>query len=449
MLNNSKAEHMGVLKDVMCQVGVITIIAKFLILYMPIDKDAPILVGRGFLYTCGSILNTRDRITSTFDRVCHQTFRVAKSSLNTEESDSDDEEDYGSTKSVQKICVRKKAIGFLGSLLVPLQHMEWKPDYEVNFGKKEEGDGQWHAEIRLTDPYRNVYDQDWNVLNTLSCGNVIEDMLEVRVNEMGSNEFDKVVADDELITKKAIKFRLCGKAYAMSILDFAKRLGLYTGAEIQEYGFETYYIRGLRNDDDFSADQYWLNISSEETLTLSKSSAKTIRKPVLKVLQKMITYGQSPQNGYANLTWLIAKWMNKKGVGTKRESLIYCGQFVTRITKRLGILSNEVLNGLSAPTYYRTLDANILRELIGSNRRLIPEEIAPRIPRVATPRAPRPTTSDLYDKISQLETRIGEIERMTRMQSYHSDLYARVLEHIALHFRVTLRDPYNPPNYFE
>ncbi|GJU97202.1 hypothetical protein Tco_1326473 [Tanacetum coccineum] len=85
----------GVLKDVLCQVGVTTIIAKFLILDMPIDRDTPILVGRGFLYTYGSILNNKDRITSTFDGVCHQTFRAAKTSLNTEESDNDDEEDYG------------------------------------------------------------------------------------------------------------------------------------------------------------------------------------------------------------------------------------------------------------------------------------------------------------------------------------------------------------------
>ncbi|GJR62941.1 hypothetical protein Tco_1505103 [Tanacetum coccineum] len=256
---------------------------------------------------------------------------------------------------------------------------------------------------------------DWNVLNTLGCDNAIGDMLEVRVNEMGSDavlftseawkhafdinepiytelchefyatfEFDEAVADDELMMKKAIKFRLCGKAYAISVLDFGKRLGLYTGAEIQEYGFETYFIGGLRNDDDFSADQYWLNISSEETLTLSRSSAKTIRKPVLKVFA---------ENDYI---WFMSK------------------------NYRLGILSDEVLNGLSAPTYYKILDANILRELIGSNGRLIPEEIAPSISRVVTPRAQRPTTSDLYNKISQLETQI-----------------------------VTLRDPYDPPSYFE
>ncbi|GJY11087.1 hypothetical protein Tco_0379272 [Tanacetum coccineum] len=148
-------------------------------------------------------------------------------------------------------------------------------------------------------------------------------------------EFDEAVVDDELMTKKAIKFRLCGKTYAMSILDFAKRLGLYIGAEIQEHGFETYFIGGFKNDDDFIADQYWLNIRSDETLTLSRSSTKTIRKPVLKVLQKMITYGLCQRTtGY--------------------------DKFVKRIAKRLGLLSDEVLNGLSALTYCRTLDANIL-----------------------------------------------------------------------------------------
>ncbi|GKC38190.1 DNA-directed DNA polymerase [Tanacetum coccineum] len=71
------------------------IIAKFLILDMPIDRDAPALVRRGFLHTCGSILNTIERITSTYDGFCHQTFRAAKTSINTTESDSDDEEEFG------------------------------------------------------------------------------------------------------------------------------------------------------------------------------------------------------------------------------------------------------------------------------------------------------------------------------------------------------------------
>ncbi|GKE18272.1 reverse transcriptase domain-containing protein [Tanacetum coccineum] len=99
MLNYSKAEPTRLLKDVLCQVGVTTIIAKFLILDMPIDRDTPILTGRGFLHTCGSILNTIERIRSTFDEICHQTFCACKTSLDTAESDSNEEEEYA----IQKI----------------------------------------------------------------------------------------------------------------------------------------------------------------------------------------------------------------------------------------------------------------------------------------------------------------------------------------------------------
>ncbi|GJY33160.1 hypothetical protein Tco_0049066, partial [Tanacetum coccineum] len=40
---------MGKLSNVLCQVGVTTIIAKFIILDILIDRDVPIVVGRGFL----------------------------------------------------------------------------------------------------------------------------------------------------------------------------------------------------------------------------------------------------------------------------------------------------------------------------------------------------------------------------------------------------------------
>ncbi|GJX68259.1 integrase, catalytic region, zinc finger, CCHC-type containing protein [Tanacetum coccineum] len=192
MLNHSKAEPIGLLKDVLCQVGVTTIIAKFLILDIPSDKDTLILIGRGFLYTCGSIRNTIERVTSTFDRICHQTFRAAKTSLDTTESDSDDEEEYAIQRNkfeapiygpkpaqylncndpmdrslalqaalnpFRKVCDWKKVVSFLRSLPIPLQHDDWKPSYTWCFNKKEKGDGQWHAEIRLTDPYGNIYDQ--------------------------------------------------------------------------------------------------------------------------------------------------------------------------------------------------------------------------------------------------------------------------------------------------
>ncbi|GJV47219.1 hypothetical protein Tco_1437431 [Tanacetum coccineum] len=77
------------------KVGVTTLIAKFLILDIPIDRDSPIVVDRGFLRTIGGIVNTPDRLFSTFNGFCHQTFCAARSDvMRNAESDSDDEEDY-------------------------------------------------------------------------------------------------------------------------------------------------------------------------------------------------------------------------------------------------------------------------------------------------------------------------------------------------------------------
>ncbi|GJR97702.1 ribonuclease H-like domain-containing protein [Tanacetum coccineum] len=65
MINHTQAEAMEILTNVLCQVGVTTLIAKFLILDIPIDRDAPIVVGQGFLRTIGGIVNTPERLFLT------------------------------------------------------------------------------------------------------------------------------------------------------------------------------------------------------------------------------------------------------------------------------------------------------------------------------------------------------------------------------------------------
>ncbi|GJZ86630.1 ribonuclease H-like domain-containing protein [Tanacetum coccineum] len=200
MIDHTQAKAMGKLSNILCQVGVTTIITKFLILDIPIDRDAPIVVGRGFLRTMGSLLNTSKRIFSTFDGVCHQTFRAARFDVpRTAESDSDDEEEYvikrnkfgapiygprpapylncanpenrssaiqAVTNPFRKISVWKKAVSFLDSLPVPLKQVNWKPDYKGSYTKEEEATGQWRTEIRLTDQYGNIYLQGFTTKKT-------------------------------------------------------------------------------------------------------------------------------------------------------------------------------------------------------------------------------------------------------------------------------------------
>ncbi|GKB05118.1 hypothetical protein Tco_0833313, partial [Tanacetum coccineum] len=194
-------------------------------------------------------------------------------------------------------------------------------------------------------------------------------------------KFDEVCADDELQTKKIIKFRLGGRAHSLTLLEFARRLGLYQAVELEEEGFNVYFEGGLRSDEHFNAQDYWLSISREENLGFSRSHTSTIRNPILRVIHKMITYGLCQRT--------------------------------------IGVLTEDVVRSLSAPIYCRYLDTSTLRGLIDSEGKLIPEDLQPGVPRVGIPRPPRASMQDLYDRIGRMKIWQEAIERMEFRQSYH------------------------------
>ncbi|GKE85251.1 hypothetical protein Tco_1558993, partial [Tanacetum coccineum] len=226
-------------------------------------------------------------------------------------------------------------------------------------------------------------------------------------------EFDEVCASIELQTKKIIKFRLGGRAHSLTLLEFARRLGLlYQSVELEEEGFNVYFEGGLRSDEHFNAQDYWLSISREENLGLSRSHTSTIKKSILRVIHKMITYG-----------------------------------LCQRMTDMTRVLTEDVVRSLSAPIYYRDLDTTTLRDLIGSEGRLIPEDPQPGVPRVGILRPPRASMQDLYDRMGRMEIRQEAIERMEYRQSYHWDRHQGVFKHMAGVYSIPMRGAYNPPSY--
>nr|GEY56435.1 hypothetical protein [Tanacetum cinerariifolium] len=82
--------------------------------------------------------------------------------------------------------------------------------------------------------------------------------------------------------EEIIKFRLGGRAHSLTLLELARRLGLYQAIEIDEEGFNVYFKGGLRNDEHFNAQEYWLSISREESFGLPRSHTSTIRNLILK-----------------------------------------------------------------------------------------------------------------------------------------------------------------------
>ncbi|GKB42790.1 hypothetical protein Tco_0887732 [Tanacetum coccineum] len=316
---------------------------------------------------------------------------------------------------------------------------------------------------------RHIYSPcvvNWDVLNRMGYDGKIDDMLRIMLREAISDEetftsvawirtfninepiyaelchefystyeFDEVCADDELQTKKIIKFRLGGRGYSLTLLEFAQSLGLYQAVKLEEEGFNVYFEGGLRSNEHFNAQDYWLSISREENLGLSRSHTSTIRNPILRVIHKMITYGLCQrttgydkvqkndlwllsmfdarhQNGYANVAWVIARWMKRKGAGTQKESQICCGQFISKIARKCRVLTEDVVRSLSALIYCRDLDTITLSDLIDFEGKLIPEDPQSGVPRVGIPRPPRASMQDLYDRMGRMEIRQEAIERM-------------------------------------
>ncbi|GJR45093.1 hypothetical protein Tco_1313196 [Tanacetum coccineum] len=241
-------------------------------------------------------------------------------------------------------------------------------------------------------------------------------------------------------------------------------------ALLEEEGFNVYFEGGLRSDEHFNAQDYWLSISREEHLGLSRSHTSTIKNQILRVIHKMITYGLCQrttrydnvqkndmwllsmfdarhQNGYANVAWVIARWMKRKEAGTQKEIQICCGQFILKLARKCRVLTEDVVRSLSALIYCRDLDMTTLRDLIDSEGRLIPEDPQPGVPRVGIPRPPRASMQDLYDRMGWMEIRQEAIEQMEYRQSYHRDRYQGVFEHMAEVYSVPLHGAYNPPGY--
>ncbi|GJX02867.1 retrotransposon ORF1 [Tanacetum coccineum] len=220
-------------------------------------------------------------------------------------------------------------------------------------------------------------------------------------------EFDEVCADDELKTKKIIKFKLGGYAHRLTLLEFARRLGLYHAEELDDEGFDVYFQGGLRSDEHFNAQEYWLRISREENLSLSRSHASTIRNPVLRVLHKMITYSLCQRTTRYGKIQKYDLWLLRAGSQKERESMICYGQFIMKIARKARVLSDEVTRSLSAMIYCRDLDTTTLRELIDSEGRLIPEAPQLGVPRVSRPRPQRASMQDLYERMGSIEIRQG------------------------------------------
>ncbi|GJQ99477.1 hypothetical protein Tco_0522462 [Tanacetum coccineum] len=244
---------------------------------------------------------------------------------------------------------------------------------------------------------------DEDILNRMGCVGEIDDMLRIRLHEAGSNE--------EIFTfvARIRAFNIHESIYA----KLYHELGLYHVDELKEEGFNVYFEGGLRSDEHFNTQEYWLSISREENLGLSRSHTSSIRSLVLRVIHKMITYGLCQRTtGYdkiqKNNLWLLSMFdaMNQNG--------------------KSRVLTDDVIRSLSALIYYRDLDTTTIRELINSAGRLIPEDPQPGVPSVGIPRPPGASMQDLYQEVFE---HMDEVYSVPLQGAYNLPAYAQPQYH--------------------
>ncbi|GJW35516.1 hypothetical protein Tco_0058436, partial [Tanacetum coccineum] len=428
MLDHSSAETMGRFLNVLCQVGTTTFLADFMLLDVPIDRYVPLIGKRSFMYNCGAIIGTLKGRMNTFNGNVHQQFKIVKVRNSQENNDSDnDDEEY---------LLKGDETG-----------KPFNGPHQPQYLDSEDVMDHALAEQDYLDPFRNVcthdhhagslsHDKRQREIKTVEealLGRVhqpnllwpdtIEDMLEIKV--IGVVEMRKCFARMRgvmLLVSMSRYIRSCVTSFFATFeLDEDVTSEELRSKKITRFilgggTFVEFVEGGLRDDEYFGAKEYWTRISMEDQLRLSRSATNTIRSPIPR--------------------------MKRKGNGTQEGSQIICGQFVTKLAKRLRLLTDDVLDTNSAPTICRTLDTTTLMELIRHDGRLIREDPAPEVSRVAMPRPSRPTLHGLSERMRRIEVRHGVIERMARRQSYHFDRYSRVFEHMAVHYGIQLDGAY-------
>ncbi|GKG33307.1 hypothetical protein Tco_0433466 [Tanacetum coccineum] len=101
-------------------------------------------------------------------------------------------------------------------------------------------------------------------------------MLRIRLREAGSDEdiFTSMAWIRAFNINEPIYAELCHEFYSTYEFDEVcadDELGLYQAVELEREGFNVYFEGGLRSDDNFNAQDYWLSISREENLSFFRS----------------------------------------------------------------------------------------------------------------------------------------------------------------------------------
>ncbi|GJZ57350.1 hypothetical protein Tco_0612844 [Tanacetum coccineum] len=171
----------------------------------------------------------------------------------------------------------------------------------------------------------------------------------------------------ELDTPGTLQFQLGGARRRMSWREFILALGLHTEEEMQTPGFGAYWAESARQiPDRGDLSDYWRGILSTGDFLGTIPSYILLRDPILRLCHRLIAcsitgrslapekvtmtdlfYLRGMDVGSVNVPYLLARYLRMFAAGRKIGVHISGGQFVSRLADHLGLLTAEILGGLT------------------------------------------------------------------------------------------------------
>ncbi|GJV08029.1 zinc finger, CCHC-type containing protein [Tanacetum coccineum] len=143
LADGTKSYPVGIVKDIEVRIGKLKLLNDFYIIDMKKDPKIPLLVGRGFLETANVVIDCRKaKIADFLDYHLPGEWKIARDAK---------------INSFKDVLVFRRMVEFLGALPINLKRNMWESkdliENPINWDKPpKDGDGAWHAKIRIIDP---------------------------------------------------------------------------------------------------------------------------------------------------------------------------------------------------------------------------------------------------------------------------------------------------------
>ncbi|GKB30868.1 MAK10-like protein [Tanacetum coccineum] len=146
----------SIVKDVEAHIGKLKQLNDFYVIDIKKDPETPFLVGRGFLTTANAVIDCRKAKIAVGERITRKDFldchfpgewEIARDAK---------------INHFKDVLVFRRMVEFLGAIPINLKSNMWESEdlinNPINWNKPpKNGDGAWHAKIRLIDPDREEF----------------------------------------------------------------------------------------------------------------------------------------------------------------------------------------------------------------------------------------------------------------------------------------------------